>query len=98
MGGAACARHIWQAPNVLVISVARNFNGAKQETGVVTFPEDFEFSPWLHPDSPEHQVPGGTMYECVGMAGHAGTTRGGHYIAHCRDGMGEGKLPNSALT
>ncbi|KAL0031968.1 hypothetical protein WJX79_009426 [Trebouxia sp. C0005] len=94
-GEASCARHIWQAPNVLVINVVRNLTGISKEEGVVTFPEVLDLSSWLARDSPEHHAPGGVVYDCVSMVGHAGSIQGGHYIAHCRDGLGEGNAPGA---
>ena len=78
---------------MLVINVARNLSGISKEEGVVTFPEVLDLSSWLADDSPEHHAPGGVVYDCVSMVGHAGSIQGGHYTAHCRDGLGEGEPP-----
>ncbi len=78
---------------MLVINVIRNLSGISKEEGVVTFPEVLDLSTWLARDSPEHHAPGGVVYDCVSMVGHAGSIQGGHYIAHCRDGLGEGEPP-----
>ena len=78
---------------MLVIDVKRNLTGVIKEEGVVTFPEVLDLSPWLACDSPEHHAAGGVVYDCVSMVGHAGSIQGGHYIAHCRDGLGEGEPP-----
>ncbi|KAL0054780.1 hypothetical protein WJX82_002300 [Trebouxia sp. C0006] len=45
-GEASCARHIWQAPNVLVIDVQRNLTSIIKEEGVVIFPEGLDLSHW----------------------------------------------------
>jgi len=76
---------------VLVIDVQRNLTSIIKEEGVVIFPEGLDLSPWLAHDSPEHHAPGGVVYDCVSMVGDAGSIQGGHYIAHCRDGLGEGE-------
>lgn len=88
-------RHVWQAPNVLVVSINRNLGDNRKEIGIVEFPEELDLAKWVHADSPEHQQPDGLLYECVGVASHAGNVEGGHYIAHCRDGTGEGEMHTS---
>lgn len=78
-----------KAPPVLTIHLKRFSQDARGRlsklSGHVTFPDKIDLNPYMSPRSSEESK---REYHLIGVVEHAGTMRGGHYVAYVR---GEGR-------
>ena len=79
--------------NVLAMQLGRTV-GLQKLQHHVTFPEELDLSPWMHPGSPELAEGASLMYDLTTVIVHAGKDpTAGHYVAVCRLGAAEGLHP-----
>ena len=78
--------------NAIVMQLDRHHCGSKEKYQEhMAFPAELDMQPWMHPESPDVAEGCSVVYDLACIIVHKGTGfNGGHNIAVCRLGPGEG--------